>query len=131
MERSTINFGGIRFSPTCKGGLLSVQYYLKIKFKIDSIFSKDEKIKIQLDLYTPNNHNKNDNNSNLNLPCTNDNKDQIDCHQESKERNILNNNNINNNKNLMKNPQKIKGNLFDNYKNININNKVIKIIILI
>ena len=119
MERKSIVLNSILLSPTCTGGLLSVEYYLKVKFIISSKLSRDEKIKIPLDFYVPYNHNKNENNSNVNYPCTTINKLQ---NESNKEKNILNNNNITNKNNLMINQQKIQGNIVDNYKNKNINN---------
>ena len=36
----------IHLAPSCFGGLLSIEYFLKIEFNIDSILSTDEKMKM-------------------------------------------------------------------------------------
>ena len=43
----------IHLAPSCIGGLLSVDYYLRVELNIDSILSTDEKIKMRIDFYSP------------------------------------------------------------------------------
>ena len=46
-------FKDIKLFPTCYGGLLSCEYFIKIIFEIDSWFSSNEQIEIPIDLYEP------------------------------------------------------------------------------
>ena len=46
-------YNKINLSPTCYGGLLSCEYFIKIKLELDSMFSTDEDLKIPIDLYEP------------------------------------------------------------------------------
>lgn len=112
-----LTFTSAKLFPPCKGGLFTVEYFLEIKFKIDSILSKDEKIKMPLDFYTPEDNIKNENNINLNRPSTDYKGGKIN----NIDRNIQNNNHINQN-NLKINQQKIQGNIVGNNINNNINN---------
>ena len=51
----------IHLAPSCIGGLLSVDYYLRVELNIDSILSTDEKIKMRIDFYSPFNNQNNQN----------------------------------------------------------------------
>ena len=57
-------FKDIKLFPTCYGGLISCEYYIKITFEMDSLFSSNEQIKIPIDFYEP--FNIIDNKTNLN-----------------------------------------------------------------
>ena len=46
-------FKDIKLFPTCYGGLLSCEYFIKIIFEMDSWFSTNEQIKIPIDFYEP------------------------------------------------------------------------------
>lgn len=46
-------FNGIYIYPTCKGGLLSVEYFLKMTIIMDTFFSTNEEFEIPIDLYEP------------------------------------------------------------------------------
>ena len=56
----------IHLAPSCIGGLLSVDYYLRVEFNIDSILSTDEKMKMKIDFYSPFNIQNNQNMANTN-----------------------------------------------------------------
>ncbi len=43
----------IHLAPSCIGGLLSVDYYLRVELNIDSVLLTDEKIKMRIDFYSP------------------------------------------------------------------------------
>ena len=46
-------FYGIYLYPTCIGGLLSVEYFIKMELVMDSFFSSNEEFIIPIDLYEP------------------------------------------------------------------------------
>ena len=46
-------YDGIRLSPSCYGGLLSCEYYIKMVLEMDTMLSTDEDIRIPIDLYEP------------------------------------------------------------------------------
>ena len=46
-------FKNIKLFPTCYGGLLTCEYYLKITYAMDSWFTSNEEVKIPLDFYEP------------------------------------------------------------------------------
>ena len=119
----------ILLAPACIGGLLSVDYFIVVEFKIDSIFSKDESFRMPIDFYVPYNIQQNEkvNNPTLNQPY-NYNQGKIDTNNK---KNITNNNikneNINNikinQKNLpANNGQNTQGNINNNNRKNNINN---------
>ena len=47
------NLGIIKLYPSCYGGLLSCEYYIKIKFEMDTLFSTDSTFSISVDFYEP------------------------------------------------------------------------------
>ena len=51
----------IHLAPSCIGGLLSVDYFLRVELNIDSILSTDEKMKMRIDFYSPFNIQNNQN----------------------------------------------------------------------
>ena len=101
-DKGKINekFANIRLFPTCDGGLLSCQYYLKVIIETNTLFSTNEEIIIPIDFYSPSNISNNENN------------------------NIKN---INNNTNIIKEEENNKINLNDEINldsNLNINQQV-------
>ena len=46
-------YNNVRISPTCYGGLLSCDYYIKLVVEMDSLLSTDEDLRIPIDLYEP------------------------------------------------------------------------------
>ena len=46
-------FNGIYLYPTCTGGLLSVEYFIKMELVMDSFFSSNEEFIIPIDIYEP------------------------------------------------------------------------------
>ena len=46
-------YNKVYLSPTCYGGLLSCEYFIKVVLEMDTMFSTDESLKIPLDLYEP------------------------------------------------------------------------------
>jgi hypothetical protein len=46
-------YSGVKLSPTCYGGLLSCEYYIKMVLEMDTMLSTDEDIRIPIDLYEP------------------------------------------------------------------------------
>ena len=40
-------------APACIGGLLSVNYFIRVEFNIDSVLSTDEKMRLNIDFFTP------------------------------------------------------------------------------
>jgi hypothetical protein len=46
-------YNGIKLSPSCYGGLLSCEYYIKMVLEMDTMLSTDEDIRIPIDLYEP------------------------------------------------------------------------------
>ena len=46
-------YSGVKLSPTCYGGLLSCEYYIKMVLEMDTLLSTDEDIRIPIDLYEP------------------------------------------------------------------------------
>ena len=87
--------------PSCSGGLLSVEYILKIKLKFDLFLSNDEIMLMPIDFYAPYN------------------KNEVNAH---KKRNIANNININHNFNS--NQQNKQENILDNKRNNNMKNNI-------
>ena len=50
--------GNFRLYPSCYGGFLSCEYYIKIKLEIDTLFSNDPTFSIPVDFYEPFNINE-------------------------------------------------------------------------
>lgn len=46
-------YSGVKLSPTCYGGLISCEYYIKMVLEMDTLLSTDEDIRIPIDLYEP------------------------------------------------------------------------------
>ena len=123
----------IHLAPSCFGGLLSIEYFLKIEFNIDSILSTDEKMKMQIDFYSPfdaqkqayngggiNNYYQQFNN-NLNTPLIRE-----GINNKFQQNNISNNGNFNNyyNYNNLNNMQNTLINNLNNQANKPINNNI-------
>ena len=66
----------LRLYPSSRLGIISVEYFLKIKFNFDSLFTSNEKIKIPL--YFTENNSLNPSLKNKVLDCTTFNYDSID-----------------------------------------------------
>ena len=76
--------------PSCAGGLLSIDYYLKAKIYFESSLTFDETIRIPLNFYIDNNNNQNkENNQSNNI--------NINSDSNINHINIINNNNNNSN----------------------------------
>ena len=56
-----------RLYPSCYGGLLSCEYFIKIKFEMDTLFSTDVSISIPIDFYESLNNIDNDKNKEISL----------------------------------------------------------------
>lgn len=52
-RKANQKFGGINLYPTCVGGLLSVEYFIKMELVMDSLLSSNEEFIIPIDLYEP------------------------------------------------------------------------------
>lgn len=71
-------FQNIKLFPSCSGGLLSCNYFLKIIIETNTLFSTNEEMIIPVDFYSSSNNNKEDNeknskiNMNLNIEENND-----------------------------------------------------------
>ena len=46
-------YNGVKLSPTCYGGLLNCEYYIKMVLEMDSMLSTNEDFRIPIDLYEP------------------------------------------------------------------------------
>ena len=55
------NLKKVHLAPSCKGGLLSVDYIMRVELNFDSILSTDEKMRMPLDFYVPFDINSNKN----------------------------------------------------------------------
>ena len=44
-------FKKIHLALSCRGGLLSVDYFLRVELNFDSVLSSDEKLRMPLDFY--------------------------------------------------------------------------------
>ena len=97
-------FQNIKLFPSCSGGLLSCNYFLKIIIETNTLFSTNEEIIIPVDFYSSSNNNKEDNeknskiNMNLNIEENNDgnlniNQQVFIKETQTSENNIKSNNN--------------------------------------
>ena len=59
------NIGNFRLYPSCYGGFLSCEYYIKIKFEMDTLFSTDPTFSIPVDFYEPFNINDDGKNNSI------------------------------------------------------------------
>ena len=97
-------FQNIKLFPSCSGGLLSCNYFLKIIIETNTLFSTNEEMIIPVDFYSSSNNNKEDNeknskiNMNLNIEENNDgnlniNQQVFIKETQTSENNIKTNNN--------------------------------------
>ena len=97
-------FQNIKLFPSCSGGLLSCNYFLKIIIETNTLFSTNEEMIIPVDFYSSSNNNKEDNeknskiNMNLNIEENNDgnlniNQQVFIKETQTSENNIKSNNN--------------------------------------
>ena len=97
-------FQNIKLFPSCSGGLLSCNYFLKIIIETNTLFSTNEEMIIPVDFYSSSNNNKEDNeknskiNMNLNIEENNDgnlniNQQVLTKETQTYENNIKSNNN--------------------------------------
>ena len=56
-RQGNIKFDNIKLYPSCSGGLLSCQYFIKVLIETNTLFSTNEEIKIPVDFYSPFNNN--------------------------------------------------------------------------
>ena len=52
-RKTSEKFNGINLFPTCVGGLLSVEHFMKMELVMDTLWSTNEEAKIPIDLYEP------------------------------------------------------------------------------
>ena len=77
-DKGMKKFQNIKLFPSCSGGLLSCNYFLKIIIETNTLFSTNEEMIIPVDFYSSSNNNKEDNeknnkiNMNLNIEENND-----------------------------------------------------------
>ena len=112
-------FKKIHLAPSCRGGLLSVDYFLRVELNFDSILSSDEKIRMPLDFYIPYdiNQQKNKNINNIGLSLSyNYNEGNIN----------IGNYNLVQNRNNNLNQQNIQGYPNNNIRNNNLNQQNIQ-----
>ena len=88
-------FKNYKLFPSCYGGLLSCEYYIKFIFEIDSFFSSNEEFDLPLDFYEPFNMGNNLNTQSFNQ--------QPSMNNYYNSYNNLNNNNYNNYNNYQSN----------------------------
>ena len=97
-------FQNIKLFPSCSGGLLSCNYFLKIIIETNTLFSTNEEMIIPVDFYSSSNNNKEDNeknnNINMNLNIEENNDGNLNINQQvfiketqTCENNIKSNNN--------------------------------------
>ena len=96
----------IKLFPSCNGGLLSCQYFIKIVVETNTLFSTNEEMIIPVDFYSPFKDNNNDNTY-----------ENININNNSEQKNIK----INLNDNSKENQNEIKNNVDDIDSNLNIN----------
>ena len=46
-------YNGVHLYPSCYGGLINVEYYIKLVVELDSMLSTDESLRLPIDLYEP------------------------------------------------------------------------------
>lgn len=120
------NFDNIKLFPSCTGGLLSCQYYIKIIIETNTLFSTNEEIIIPIDFYSPFNNNDDMGGSSNYI----NNKENM-IKEENKNENLKNEGDVDGNLNInqqvfmsgnneIKSEQEIKQ---DENKNINNNSK--------
>ena len=87
-------FQNIKLFPSCSGGLLSCNYFLKIIIETNTLFSTNEEMIIPVDFYSSSNNNKEDNekNSKINMNL-NINQQVFIKETQTYENNIKSNNN--------------------------------------
>ena len=101
-------FQNIKLFPSCSGGLLSCNYFLKIIIETNTLFSTNEEMIIPVDFYSSSNNNKEDNeknskiNMNLNIEENNDGNLNINQQVFIKETQTYGNNIKSNNNNSEK-----------------------------
>ena len=101
-------FQNIKLFPSCSGGLLSCNYFLKIIIETNTLFSTNEEMIIPVDFYSSPNNNKEDNeknskiNMNLNIEENNDGNLNINQQVFIKETQTYENNIKSNNNNSEK-----------------------------
>lgn len=97
-------FQNIKLFPSCSGGLLSCNYFLKIIIETNTLFSTNEEMIIPVDFYSSSNNNKEDkeknNKINMNLNIEENNDGNLNINQQvfiketqTYENNIKSNNN--------------------------------------
>ena len=101
-------FQNIKLFPSCSGGLLSCNYFVKIIIETNTLFSTNEEMIIPVDFYSSSNNNKEDNeknskiNMNLNIEENNDGNLNINQQVFIKETQTYENNIKSNNNNSEK-----------------------------
>lgn len=124
----------IHLAPSCIGGLLSIEYFLRIEFNIDSVLSTDEKMRMQIDFYTPFDTQQNQNVFNQKIESIglsqayngggiNNYYNQINNNLNVPQNNIPKNQNLNNNYNYYNynNSNNLQNPLLNNFNNQGIN----------
>ena len=92
-----LKFNNIKLYPSCKGGLLSCQYYIKIILETDTLFSTNISLKIPIDFYSPYVPYEKKNSSNINKEINNNEREENEERHEDETKNDLEDNlNINN-----------------------------------
>ena len=92
-----LKFNNIKLYPSCEGGLLSCQYYIKIILETDTLFSTNITLKIPIDFYSPYVPYEKKNSSNINKEINNNEREENEERHEDETKNDLEDNlNINN-----------------------------------
>lgn len=52
-RKTSEKYNGIKLYPTCYGGLLSVEYFIKMEIEMDTVWSTNEEFVIPIDFYEP------------------------------------------------------------------------------
>ena len=88
-RQGNIKFDNIKLYPSCSGGLLSCQYFIKVLIETNTLFSTNEEIKIPVDFYSPFNNND-DVGSSFNNVNINQNETNKNIKEEKNDENIDN-----------------------------------------
>ena len=98
-RQGNIKFENIKLYPSCSGGLLSCQYFIKVLIETNTLFSTNEEIKIPVDFYSPFNNND-DVGSSFNNVNINQNENNKNIKEEKNDENIDNEIDIDSNLNI-------------------------------
>ena len=121
-----LKYNKVKLYPSCNGGLLSCQYYIKILVETNTLFSTNEEMSIPIDFYSPFNEENEINNENINININNNSinnnikNESINNNIKNKEEKKINEENIDKDKSKQKDDIKDKENDLEE-GNLNIN----------